>query len=366
MSAARQLPLALPHEPSFAREDFLASPSNAAALALIDSWPRWPAPLMLLVGPPGAGKSHLAAIFAAATGAQAISGAELAGLDIDAAARPPALALDDADRGGGGEAAFFHLLNLTAARGVPILMTATAAPDLWGVATPDLLSRLRLAPVVELAPPEPALIEAVLIKLFADRQIDVDPSLAAYIARRLERSLAAARTLVDALDAEALARGGKVTRSLAAALLSQDRAGLASRATYPCGERVWRRAALPQIGRRTTNERSPCQHPQTKAFCSSAPRAASASPWRRNILKPAGTWSAPCAARRARRCTISRTRSAAGVEIETLDITEPDQIAALRARLAGRGFDMLFVNAGVTNESRRRRSARCRQRSSCA
>jgi chromosomal replication initiation ATPase DnaA len=210
----------LPHEPSFAREDFLASPSNAAALALIEAWPRWPAPLMLLVGPPGSGKSHLSAMFAERAGAERLSGRELAA--FDAAVRPPALAIDDADQAGAAETAFFHLLNIARARAVPILMTAKAPPDLWGLATPDLLSRLRLAPIVEIAPPEPELVEAVLTKLFSDRQLAVEPSLVAYVARRLDRSLGAARALVDALDAEALARGRRVTRAMAAALLSRD------------------------------------------------------------------------------------------------------------------------------------------------
>ena len=130
------------------------------------------------------------------------------------------MALDDADLGGGVEAAFFHLINFARARGVAVLMTAKAPPDLWGLATPDLLSRLRLAPIVEIAPPEPELIEAVLAKLFSDRQMSVEPSLLAYIARRLDRSLGAARTLVERLDAEALAQGRKVTRTMAAAALS--------------------------------------------------------------------------------------------------------------------------------------------------
>ena len=220
MTAPRQLPLPLPHEPSFAREDFLAAPSNAAALALIESWPRWPAPLMLLVGPSGAGKSHLAAIFAQVSGARRLAGRDLATLDPDEASRGPALALDDADDAGDAEAAFFHLLNFARARGVAMLLTARAAPDLWGLSTPDLLSRLRLAPIVEIAPPEPELVEAVLAKLFSDRQMSVEPSLLAYIARRLDRSLGAARALVEALDAEALAQGRKVTRAMAAALLS--------------------------------------------------------------------------------------------------------------------------------------------------
>jgi chromosomal replication initiation ATPase DnaA len=222
VTASRQLPLPLPHDTSFAREDFLESPSNTAALALIDAFPRWPAPVMLLTGPDGSGKSHLAAIFARAAGAQRLDGRTLAAIDADAATGVPALVIDDADAVSAAEAALFHLLNFARARGVAVLMTARAAPDLWRIATPDLLSRLRLAPVVEIAPPEPALIEAVLVKLFADRQMSVEPSLIAYSARRLDRSLGAARALVEALDAEALARGGKVTRAMAAALLQAE------------------------------------------------------------------------------------------------------------------------------------------------
>jgi chromosomal replication initiation ATPase DnaA len=215
---SRQLPLPLPHEPSFAREDFLESPSNAAALALIESWPRWPAPLMLLVGPPGAGKSHLAAIFAGKTGALALGADDLGRLDPEA----PALALDDADALASAEAPFFHLLNFAKTHGVSVLMTAKRAPAFWGVATPDLASRLRLAPIIEIAPPEEDLVAAVLTKLFSDRQLLVEPSLVAYLARRLDRSLSAARTLVEALDAEALSQGKKVTRAMAAPFLTSD------------------------------------------------------------------------------------------------------------------------------------------------
>ncbi len=221
MSAGRQFVLTLPHAPSFARDDFLPAPSNAAALGLVESWPDWPAPLMLLNGPAGAGKSHLAAIFAARTGGVLIDGAQLGETDPEAATRAPALALDDAEAGLTGETVFFHLLNFARARGVAVLMTAKAAPSLWGVRTPDLLSRLRLAPVIGIAPPEPPLIEAAMTKMFADRQLSVEPSLVAYISRRLDRSLGAARSLVDALDAEALAQGAKVTRAMAAALLSE-------------------------------------------------------------------------------------------------------------------------------------------------
>ncbi|MDE3177932.1 MAG: hypothetical protein KGM15_17670 [Pseudomonadota bacterium] len=220
MSAARQLPLPLPHEPSFAREDFLAHRSNADALALIEAWPAWPAPTMLLVGPAGAGKSHLAAIFAQAASATRLNGRDLGAIDPDAVARAPALALDDADAVGAAESALFHLLNLARARGATLLLTARRPPDLWGLATPDLLSRLRLAPIVEIAAPEEELVAAVLTKLFSDRQLAVEPALVAYLARRLDRSLEAARALVEQLDAEALAQGKKVTRAMAAPFLT--------------------------------------------------------------------------------------------------------------------------------------------------
>lgn len=222
MSTGRQFVLPLPHSPSFAAEDFLAAPSNAAALALVQSWPDWPAPLMLVIGPAGAGKSHLATMFAARTGGVLLNGAQMDASHPDALTRAAAVALDDAEAGLSGEPSFFHLLNLARTRSVAVLLTAKRAPSAWGVKTPDLLSRLRLAPLVEIAPPEPPLIEAALTKMFADRQLSVEPSLIAYMARRLDRSLGAARSLVEALDGEALSQGRKVTRAMAAALLSVE------------------------------------------------------------------------------------------------------------------------------------------------
>jgi chromosomal replication initiation ATPase DnaA len=104
------------------------------------------------------------------------------------------------------------------------MLTARAAPDSWGLKTPDLLSRLRLAPSVRLNAPDDDLARAVLFKLFADRQLAVDPSVIAYIALRIERSLDAARGIVSALDREGLARGRAVTRAMAAQVL-KERAG---------------------------------------------------------------------------------------------------------------------------------------------
>jgi chromosomal replication initiation ATPase DnaA len=220
--AARQLPLHWPHAASFAREDFLAAPENAEALRLIEGWPNWASSTTLLIGPKGSGKSHLAAIWAALARAQALRGDGLKGADLVGLARGPALLIDDVDRVGGAEAELFHLLNLLKEHGTSALMTATRAPDMWGVRTPDLLSRLRLAPIVRLGEPDFDLMRAVLFKLFSDRQLVVDPPVVNYLAMRLERSLDAARSIVETLDREALARGKPVTRALAAELLRDE------------------------------------------------------------------------------------------------------------------------------------------------
>jgi chromosomal replication initiation ATPase DnaA len=218
---ARQLPLDLPHEPSFAREDFLKAPSNADALRAIESWSRWPGRMLLLVGPAGSGKSHLAAIWARAAEAVTIEAEALAGADPAALAGRPTILIENADRVGAGEAALFHLINLARERGASLLMTARAPPDAWGLAKPDLRSRLRLAPIATLGEPDADLARAVLFKLFSDRQLVVDPSVIAYVALRIDRSLGAARAIVAALDREALARGAAVTRAMAAQLFRE-------------------------------------------------------------------------------------------------------------------------------------------------
>ena len=225
----RQLALEWGHSESYAREDFLPAPENQEALKRIEAWPAWPSPTLLLMGPGGSGKTHLGAIWARQVGAQAVNGAELAAADLVALSAGPALLIDDADRVGPEEARLFHLLNLVRERNLSALLTAARAPDAWGLATPDLLSRLRLAPVVELGAPDLELVRAVLFKLFSDRQLVVDPPTVAFLALRIERSLGAARAIVARLDQEALARGRAVTRALAGEVLRE--AGLEAEAS---------------------------------------------------------------------------------------------------------------------------------------
>jgi chromosomal replication initiation ATPase DnaA len=221
---SRQLPLDLPHEPSFAREDFLVAPSNTAALRAIDAWPDWAGRMLLLVGPGGSGKSHLGAIWARASGAKTVEAESLSLAEPVELARAKAILLENADRIGSGEANLFHLINLTRESGAAMLLTARRPPDAWALQMPDLRSRLRLAPIASLGEPDAELARAVLFKLFSDRQLAVEPAVIAYIALRIDRSLSAARAIVEALDREALARGKAVTRSMAASLF-KDAAG---------------------------------------------------------------------------------------------------------------------------------------------
>ena len=175
--------------------------------------------MLLIVGPEGSGKSHLAAIWARRSGAAAVHAESLDDTAAKACAESPAILIEDADRVGEREAPLFHLVNAALQDQRPTLLTARAAPDLWGLKTPDLLSRLRLAPLVRLEAPDVPLIEAVLFKLFSDRQLQVEPKVVAFIAQRIDRSLAAARAIVAALDREALSRGRRVTRAMASEIL---------------------------------------------------------------------------------------------------------------------------------------------------
>lgn len=214
----RQLALALDFGDSFAREDFLAGPSNAAALAWIERWPDWPSRAIVLVGPEGSGKSHLAAIWAQNSGARFVAGRALARPDVPSQLATGALVLEDLRAGGFDEHAVFHLLNLVNEQSAYVLISALTAPATWNVGVPDLASRLRALPVVRLEAPDDALLRAVLVKLFTDRQLAVDESLIGFLANRIERSFAAARRAVAALDAEALRQKRAVTRALAAEL----------------------------------------------------------------------------------------------------------------------------------------------------
>ncbi|HEX2552854.1 MAG TPA: hypothetical protein VHL98_04080 [Microvirga sp.] len=215
----KQLAFDLPLDPRYGREDFLVSPSNEGAYAFIETWPDWPDPLLRLEGPPGSGKSHLAAIWATDANGWRVQANEVKAEAVPHLASKGALVIEDMDRGERDEAALFHLLNVARERRGSVLLTGASAADDWGLRTPDLLSRLRLAPAVRLESPDDALLKAVLVKLFLDRQLVVDTSVVDYISLRIERSLARAAEVVAALDREALSLGRRITRPMAARVL---------------------------------------------------------------------------------------------------------------------------------------------------
>ena len=217
----RQLALALDHQESFAREDFLPGPCNAAALALVDRWPGWPAQTVALVGPEGSGKSHLAAIWAGVAGARFLAARALATAGLPAALATGALVVEELAAGQFDERALFHLLNLAREERAFVLLSARTVPGGWKLSVPDLASRLKALPVVTLTAPDDVLLRGVLVKLFADRQLAVDESLVGFLAKRIERSIAAARAVVSELDREAMRQQRPPTRALAAELLRQ-------------------------------------------------------------------------------------------------------------------------------------------------
>lgn len=215
------MPLDFEHRVALSGDDFLVAPANRRAVEWLDSWPDWPTPALVLHGPPGSGKTHLAQVFMARAGAEALSPALLRESDGESlAARARVWVADDADRDP-DEEALLHLYNSLSGRGGHLLLTATAPAARWGLTLADLASRLKASQAVEIGPPDDALIEAVLVKLFADRQLRVGQGVVEFLVRRIERSFEAARDIVAAIDAGALAAHRNVTVPLAREVLGR-------------------------------------------------------------------------------------------------------------------------------------------------
>jgi len=221
---SRQIPLDLALRPQFSRADFLVAEANEAALAAIDRFPDAKGAALALVGPEGSGKTHLAHIWRERSGASFVAANELAqAVERRAVAGIAAwLAIDDAEQIAGdaaAERALFHLLNLNREQGGALLLTARQAPARWAVKLPDLKSRLSALPTAVIGAPDDALLGAVLVKLFADRQVAVGEEVIAFLLGRMERSLSAARSIVAKLDALALEGKRAITVPLAAQVI---------------------------------------------------------------------------------------------------------------------------------------------------
>jgi chromosomal replication initiation ATPase DnaA len=209
-----QLTLDLPHRAALGAEDFLVSDCNLAAVRLIDAWPQWQEKVQLLIGPAASGKTHLARVWQALSGARSLSAPSLDMDRIEAARGGEALVVEDIDRGFYDEKALFHLLNLAREKGTFLLLTTRDAPSRSGCTLPDLLSRLNGLPAVQIGAPDEALLKTVMLKQFADRQLNIDPKVLDFLALRVDRSLEAAALAVEAVDRAALASGRKISRQL--------------------------------------------------------------------------------------------------------------------------------------------------------
>ncbi len=223
-AAARQLVLDLGHTPSHEETDFIVAPGNELAYRHVMSFPAWPSPLTLLIGPPKSGKSHLAAIWSRRAGARAASPTDIEALAGTPDPRP--VLIEDADRGAYPESGLFHLLNQSIRSGRQILMTARIEPAGWPLKTEDARSRVRLATSLHMAPPDDILLSQMFVKLFSDRQIAVEPGLVSYLVRRMERAPNEAVALVEVMDKLALSRGTAITRAVAAEAIALRAAAL--------------------------------------------------------------------------------------------------------------------------------------------
>lgn len=225
MTIAAQIPLDLGHRVAIGSEDFLVAPSNADAVAWLDRWPSWPAPALTVYGPAGCGKTHLGHVWRARSHAPIVAGDALDSADLPALlGRANAVVVEDADRVAGAparEEALFHLYNLARDSGGHLLLLSRKPPARWRVTLPDLRSRIKAAPAVGVEAPDDALLAAVLVKLFADRQLRPGMDLLTYLLTRMERSLDAARRVVAALDRASLAAHRPLTVPLAREVLAE-------------------------------------------------------------------------------------------------------------------------------------------------
>lgn len=217
-----QIPLILPVDAARERDNLIEAPANQTAVSIVDAWPQWPGQTLLIAGPTGSGKTHLASIWADRAGAEKCAAKDLdTDLEalLEAAGSGRNLVIEDLVRDGLAETALFHVLNAVREAGTYCLMTSRGWPAQWELDLEDLKSRLRAMQTVELGEPDDDLLKKVMVKLFADRQLNVDMKVVNYCVLRMERSLASANRLVELIDREALAQNAPVTRRMAASAL---------------------------------------------------------------------------------------------------------------------------------------------------
>lgn len=213
----RQLPMEFDLIEGYSADDLVVTEANRAAATLVAGWPDWPSPVIVLAGPTGSGKTHLASIWRARSAARAFKAAAIGKPDLPASG---AALVEDVDSGEIDEEGLFHLINAVRSADGTLLMTSRGFPSAWPVGLADLRSRLKAATTVEIAEPDDALLGAVITKLFADRQLTIEPHVVSFLVHRMDRSLATAIDLVGRIDRMSLERKTRISRALAAEVLA--------------------------------------------------------------------------------------------------------------------------------------------------
>ncbi len=218
-----QIPLPLPHDAAMGADDFLVTDSNREAVTWINKWPEWPAHGLVLTGLSGSGKTHLLSLWLEKSGGNLVTVPELLALNaVTMTETTKAIAIDDADALAGNaatEESLFHLYNHLKTEQGSLLLTMSCGVGQVGFVLPDLRSRLLTLPATGLGAPDDALLEALIVKQFRDRQITLDAGVVSYLAARAARDAASIRDLVERLDRAALAAGRKITIALARSIL---------------------------------------------------------------------------------------------------------------------------------------------------
>ena len=218
MSSSEQLPLELRSGCAVSRADIMVCGANREVVTFLETWPKWPTPIVILSGSKGVGKSHLAGYWAG------LANAEILQSDRDLSWAEPSsncLVLEDVARGRVDEKVLFHLINSVRSANGHLLITSSSRPASWKLSLPDLKSRFKLAHLIELQEPDDELLFGVMSKLFAELQVDVDSSVIDYLVLRMERTLSCASRLVSLLDQMSIAQKRPITKPLAAMALQR-------------------------------------------------------------------------------------------------------------------------------------------------